>query len=443
MNDTTITATIEGLNSQGQGICSIEGLKVFLDYALPDETVTLKMLTQKRNYGLGELITVQTPSPARAKPPCPIFKTCGGCQIMHLKDSEQLLFKTQKVQEALRKIGQLNVLALPCKPSPTTSHYRNKIQLPFFEVDGHIQLGLYQKKSHTPVAVKSCYIHGKLGEQVLESLCELLNDYPLDVFSTQNTKGLRHLLIKSALKNNECLVVFIAGSKKHRIALKSLGDQLMKKHPEIKGVLLNINKKRFNSITGDETLLLAGKDYITEALNGLSFKVSAHSFFQVNPLQAEKLYAQALQYADLKSDMRVLDAYCGLGTLSLMAAKQAGHVTGVECVKAAIDDAQINAELNQISNVTFKCSSVEDYIQGMSSFDVIFLNPPRKGCDLSVLKAISKNKPKNLIYISCDPATLARDLKILSADGFKIEEVQPFDMFPQTAHVETVVHLKS
>lgn len=443
MKNPTITASIESLNSQGQGICSFEGLKIFLDYVLPSELVTLKIHSQKRNYGLGTLIEIKTPSPHRQKPPCAIFESCGGCQLMHLNDTEQLRFKTQKVKDAIVRIGQLNNTVLDCIPSITSSHYRNKIQLPFFTHQGRIQLGLYQKGTHQPIPLKNCYIHGMLGEQVLTSIAELVVDYPLDIFSEENPSGLRHLLIKSALKNNQCLVIFIAGSKKHLSILKNIAHTLMNTHPEIQGVLLNINKKRYNTITGDHTILLAGQDYLIETLNGLSFKISGHSFFQVNPYQAEKLYQKALEYADLNSSMTVLDAYCGLGTLSLMAAIKAKHVTGVECVEAAVLDAKDNALLNQITNATFVCKNIEEYIQTMDAFDTIFLNPPRKGCDESVLKAITLKKPKKLIYISCDPATLARDLKRLTIEGFSVKEIQPFDMFPQTAHVETIAYLTS
>ena len=442
MNKPIYTASVDTLNSQGQGICSVDGLKVFLDYVLPGENVHFELVKQKKKYGLGKLIQVQATSPKRQQPPCPLFKSCGGCQIMHLDPSEQLRFKTQKVSDALRKIGQLNVPVLQCLPSPSTLNYRNKIQLPFFKKDGQIQLGLYQKNSHTPVALKSCAIHGKLGEQVLASVSKLIAHAPLDVFSEKCPKGLRHLLIKTALKNNECLVVFIAGSKKNISLLQKIAHNLMSQNPEIRGVLLNINKKRYNTITGDETLLLAGQDTIVETLNGLSFKISAHAFFQVNPDQAEKLYLKALEYADLNDSMRVLDAYCGIGTLSLMAAKKAKQVHGVECVNAAVSNAKDNAHLNQISNVTFECKNVEDYIESLEAFDVIFLNPPRKGCDMRVLEAIGKNKPKTLVYISCDPATLARDLKTLTSFGFEVKQVQPFDMFPQTSHVETVVRLE-
>lgn len=430
------------LNSQGQGICTLDHLKVFVDHALPGEEVTATLIEKKKNFGLAQLQKVENPSSKRVKPVCPLFQKCGGCQIMHLKYDEQLKFKQNKVQEALLKIGKIEIQVDPCTPSSQYPlSYRNKIQLPIYQEKGEIKLGLYQKKTNQPLEINSCHIHCKLGEKVFQTCRSLLKKSSLKAFDEKTKKGfLRHLLIKTSENTKECLVVWVTYSKEQKQELLQLSKELVELRPEVKGVLMNINQKRFNSILGDQISLLLGRPFIYETILEKSFKISAHSFFQVNPLQAENLYKKALEKADLKSGKNVLDAYCGTGTLSLLASKEAKKVIGIECVESAIEDANENAKLNEIKNVEFILGTVEDKISEIESLDVVFLNPPRRGCEKSVIETLLDRKPKKIIYISCDPATLARDLSFLK-EGYEIESVSPFDMFPQTMHVETLVSL--
>ncbi len=443
MNNKNFTEEILTLNSQGQGICSVDGLKIFVDNALPGEKITAKVIQKKKKYGIAKSIKIESTSPKRVAPICPIFKQCGGCQIMHMSYENQLEFKTQKVKDALSRIAKIDFDPSLCIPSPLEFSYRNKIQLPFFQEGEKLKLGLYQKGTNSPIRLERCHIHCDLGEKVFNEVSNLLCDFDLKAFDEESKSGdLRHLLIKTGIQTNEVLIVFIAASKRSIPALKALSEALIKKCPEVKGVVLNINKKRFNSIAGDEHITLLGRPYIYEKLLDKTFKISAHSFFQVNQKQAENLYQKALEFADLKPDQTLLDAYCGIGTLSLLAAPFVQKVIGIEVVKSAILDAQEAAENNQVSNCTFIKATVEDHIHKIDYLDVAFINPPRKGCDRSVLEALAQKKPQKIIYISCDPATLARDLHFLCENGFELKVVQPFDMFPQTTHVETCALLE-
>ena len=443
MNNKNFTEEVSTLTSQAQGICSIDGLKIFIDYVLPGERVTAQVIQKKKKYAVAKLLKVETNSEDRAKPPCPLFTKCGGCQIMHMSYQMQLNFKTNKVKEALLRIGHIDLEPKDCVASPLVLSYRNKIQLPFFDEENTLKLGLYKKGTNTPIGVDQCYIHCELGEKVFKALQTLLPQSKLKSFDEQTKTGdLRHLLIKTGITTKESLVVFIASSKKALPQIKALGEKLMSLLPEVKGVILNINRKRFNTIAGDEYLTLQGQSYIHERLLGKTFKISAHSFFQVNPSQAEQLYKKAIEFAELKPDQIVLDAYCGIGTLSLLAANYVKEVIGIEVVESAIIDAKKNAQDNQISNCNFIQGLVEEKINEIKDLDVVFINPPRKGCETTVLKALSKRKPQKLIYISCDPATLARDLHYLCQNGFEAKSIQPFDMFPQTTHVETCVLLE-
>jgi 23S rRNA (uracil1939-C5)-methyltransferase len=434
---------IDDLNSSGQGVGTLDKLKVFVDLALPSETIEAELLLQKKNYALASLKKVKKESPDRVKPICPIFEECGGCQIMHLNYEKQLEFKTKRVKEALVRIAKIeHPVPLSCLPSPSPLHYRNKIQLPFFKDSTGLSLGLYQKHSNDIVKVDQCFIHCKRGEEIFKTLSTLLKKSPLPIFDPETQQGfLRHLMIRTGVYTDECLVVFITTSKEHRDALKVIASELMRAHPQVKGVLQNINKKRFNTILGDSYVTIQGRAYIYEKMNDLTFKISPHAFFQVNPYQAIHLYETALKFADLKPNNRLLDAYCGIGMFSLLAAKQVHSVLGIECVPSAIEDANENAKLNQIDNVQFKWAIVEKVIEKLEDFDVVILNPPRKGCEQKVLEVLAKRKISKIVYVSCDPASLARDLAFFKEKGYTLQKVQPLDMFPQTTHVETVALL--
>lgn len=434
---------IERIGIYGEGIARLKGMTVFADGALPDETVTIKLTTVKKSYAKGELLTIKEPSPHRTTPPCPVFGRCGGCQLQHLDYEGQLAMKRQRVADALERIGGLHdVTVEPCLPSPQQFSYRNKIQLPVSGTQHHLKLGLYAKRSHNVIDIEGCPIHCSLGETTFTTLRKLLLASDIVPYNPRNHRGeLRHILIKSGVNTGEVLVVFVTNGKASS-SLQKLAQDLLEASPTVKGVIQNINKRHDNVILGSHYAPLVGEETIKETLCSLTFKVSPASFFQVNPPQAERLYKQALRLANLSPQDTALDAYCGVGTLSLLIAQQCKQVTGVESVPQAIDDANENASSNNITNVTFLCAPMEKAIDTLPPTDVTFLNPPRKGCDPQVLAGIAKRAPQKIVYISCDPATLARDIALLTPHNYTVTTVQPVDMFPQTAHVETVALLE-
>lgn len=438
-----IKLQIHNIGNSGEGVGSLDGYTIFVDGALPGEIVEANLIERHKNYGRAELLSIIKASPDRIQPICPVFGKCGGCQLMHLAYERQLDVKQQRVLDALQRIGKLkDVKVERCIPSPNQFGYRNKIQLPVRENSGSTQLGLYARNSHQLIEIDNCFIHCSTGEDIFQKIKHVIRHSQIAPFDPLTGLGeLRHVLIKSAVNTNDALVVLVTTGEATP-QLKAIAKEIMTSCPRVKGVIHNINRANNNVILGRRYHLLEGVEAITERLCGLTFKVSAASFFQVNPPQAEQLYQKALEYADLTGKETILDAYCGVGTLSLFFARHAKEVIGVECVAEAIKDAQENAKDNHIANASFVCSSSEAFIEKLSEIDVILLNPPRKGCEKSFLEGIKKLHPNKVIYISCDPATLARDLCDLHSFGYKINAVQPFDMFPQTAHVETVVQLK-
>lgn len=440
--DEIISLFIDRLGSSGEGIGHYHGYTVFVEGALPGETVEVRLDECHKRYARAHLLSIVQSSPNRVKPPCPLFGRCGGCQLMHLSYEKQLVMKHQRVLDALQRIGKItDVCVHPCLPSPASLAYRNKIQLPVRPSDNGIVLGLYERGSHDLVEVDRCFIHCVAGEEVYQEIRTILKESDLEAYQPSTGTGeLRHVIIKSAPQTGQVLVVFVTNRSPSPI-LKQIAEKVRQRCPAVKGVVHNLNVEKDNVILGKKYTLLAGEGSIHERLCGLTFKVSPASFFQVNSQQAERLYAKAVEFADLQGNETVLDAYCGVGTLSLIFAQAAKKVVGVECVPEAIADAQENAKINQIGNASFVCAQSEEYIQSLSHADVMVLNPPRKGCEPAFLEGIKRLHPKKVVYISCDPATLARDLACLCQGGYRIEQIQPYDMFPQTAHVESVTRL--
>ncbi|NGX61687.1 MAG: 23S rRNA (uracil-C(5))-methyltransferase RlmCD [Chlamydiae bacterium] len=423
------TVGIDNLNSSGEGLCSLNGLKVFVGGALPGEEVRIEVTTRKKTYAKGKLLEVLSPSKDRNDPICPVFGECGGCQIMHLKYQAQLEQKRERVSQALSRIGGWkDHSVLPCLPSPDPLSYRNKIQLPVVWNQRNKRIGLYRKRSHEIIPIEKCYIHCPQGEALFSSIREELS-----------SPSVRYVLIRSGIFRNESLVIFVTdGSESSQ--LKLFAQKLMDSFSFLVGAVENIHKRPGNVILGPKNSLLAGRSYLFEKLLGKTFKVSPNAFFQVNSAQAEVLYAKALELAQIEKNETLLDAYCGVGTLSILAAEKAKKVIGVESVAPAILDARENASINKTQNVEFFCSEIEKKIRHLPDFEIVLLNPPRKGCDPSLLESLKAKQPRKIIYISCDPATLARDLRILSSH-YTLKTVQPVDMFPQTMHVETIAQL--
>lgn len=419
---------ITALSSTGEGIGTLEGRKVFVEGALPLEEVEVSLVQEKKNYAIGKLEKILLPSKLRQKPLCPLFGECGGCQLMHLNDEGQLIVKRQKVIDALERIGGFKGIDIaPCIASPKPLYYRNKIQLPIVWDAKTSKIGLFRKNSHEIIPLEHCFIQDSLGEKIFKNLRPLI-DVP----------AIRYLLIRTTAATNEALVIFVAD----RAIDPHFGEKIMATTKEIKGVLVNINKRDDNVILGPDFHLLAGRSYLIDTLGSKSFRISAPSFFQVNPGQALQLFETAIQWAEISPSDQVIDAFCGVGTLALFAADKTKKVIGIECVSHAIEDAKENARLNQSMDCQFFVGKAEEVISTLPFADVLFLNPPRKGCEPTLLHQIEKQKPRTIIYISCDPATLARDLKILAGVGYNIDGVQPFDMFPQTTHIETLVKVR-
>ncbi len=426
-----ITLSIKRLGIHGEGISDHDGFTVFVDGALPGEIVTASITEVRKNFARATVISTEKTSPHRVTPTCPVFGKCGGCQLMHLDYTQQLETKKQRVVDALERIGKIfNVPVPPCIPSPSPLSYRNKIQLPVI-MDPELRMGLYAFNSHDIVEIEKCYIHCSLGEKVFAKVKAILKAEP--------DPALKFVLIKTGVNTNQVLVILVTegeGSPN----LPATAEKIMESSPEIRGVVQNINTSSGNVVLGKTFKTLAGHSSIVDKICGLHFKVSPASFFQVNPAQAENLYQKALEFCELKGDETILDAYCGVGTLSLILAPHAKQVVGVECVADAIADAEDNAKRNQIKNTVFHCAQAENFIGTLSAIDVAVLNPPRKGCEAVFLEKLLQLKPKRIVYVSCDPATLARDLAILQKE-YIVNTVQPFDMFPQTVHVESIAQL--
>lgn len=433
---------IHGIGIHGEGIGKVDGYTLFIEGALPGEIVIARLIECHRQYGRAQIIAIEKPSPDRAQPPCVLFGRCGGCQLMHLSYPRQLEIKRQLVTEAFALIGKgQNTPVEPCLPAPMPLAYRNKIQLPAIQTPGGIVLGLYEKASHTLIPVAQCATHSVLGETVYQTVSSLIRKSGMIAYDPDTGQGeLRHILIKSTLRSQEALVILVTTDKATDI-LSRMAIEMMALCPHIRGVVHNQHTGKDNVILGTSYTLLQGRESITETLCGLCFQISAASFFQVNPDQAERLYAKALAFAALTGTETVLDAYCGVGTLSLVLAQKAKSVIGIEKVPEAIENAKANALLNAIHNVQFLCTASETFMKSSPAVDVVLLNPPRKGCEPSVLEGICRTAPQTIVYISCNPATLARDCAYLTQCGYRLEQVQPFDMFPQTAHVECVAKL--
>jgi 23S rRNA (uracil1939-C5)-methyltransferase len=434
------------LTHEGAGVAKVNGYALFIPQALPGETVDIKVVKTKAGYGYGRLLQVQTKSEHRVEPPCPIFYKCGGCQIQHMDYSAKLAYKQKQVKDVMDRVAKLpNVPVRPVIGMDDPWRYRNKSQVPVAFQQGDLVAGFYAKRSHSIVDMDQCIIQHKENDIVVQTVKQLAKELRIPAYEEQSHQGvLRHIVARYGKTTGQVMVVLVTKEKKlpHKEAFIS---GIRKHVPGVVSIVQNINNKRTNVIFGQQTEVLWGKHYLYDEINGIQFAISARSFYQVNPEQTNRLYSKALEYADLTGNETVIDAYCGIGTISLFLAKKARHVYGVEIVPEAIKDAKRNAKLNQITNATFAVGQAEEviprwYDQGIDA-DVIVVDPPRKGCDEALLRTMIEMKPKRIVYVSCNPGTLARDLRILEDGGYKTEEVTPVDMFPQTTHVEAVARL--
>jgi 23S rRNA (uracil1939-C5)-methyltransferase len=441
-----IDAKIIDLTHEGLGVAKINGFPVFVHNALVGEKAKIKITKVGKSFSYGRIVEMHEESPHRTEPVCDIYKQCGGCQSQHMSYEAQLIAKQKQVQDVIERIGKIkDVKVHPVLGMEKPWNYRNKAQVPAGVVDGVFEFGFYQQRSHSIIPMEQCYIQHEQNDKIIQFIKGLARQYGIMPYDEPKHRGvLRHVMVRYAKHTGEVMVVFI--TKGNDLPFKSeLIDAITNEFSNIKSIVQNVNAQKTNVIFGEKTVVLWGSEYIYDYIGDVKFAISARSFYQVNPDQTAVLYGKALEYAGLTGDETVIDAYCGVGTISLFLAKVAKKVYGVEIVEAAIEDARRNAELNRIENVEFAVGKSEEEIpawkdQGIVA-DVIVVDPPRKGCDEELLRTIIEMKPKRVVYVSCNPGTMARDLKILEDGGFKTVEVQPVDMFPQTMHCEVVVKM--
>ncbi|WP_334110215.1 23S rRNA (uracil(1939)-C(5))-methyltransferase RlmD [Anoxybacillus sp.] len=437
----------EDFTHDGAGVAKIDGFPIFVPNGLPGEKAKVKVVKVKKGYGFGRLIELYEKSEDRMDAACPIYKQCGGCQLQHIRYEGQLKAKHKHVKEVLARIGKIEHATVhPVLGMNDPWRYRNKAQVPVGEREGGLVAGFYKERSHDIIDMDACLIQQEMNDIVVQTVKQICEQYNIPAYNEQTHKGvLRHIMARYGATTKEVMVVLITRTEElpHK---KKIVEAIVQRVPNVKSIVQNINPKRTNVIMGEHTRVLWGSEYMYDYIGDIRFAISARSFYQVNPEQTKVLYEKALEYAELTGKETVIDAYCGIGTISLFLAKNAKKVYGVEIVPEAIADAKRNAELNGMTNVEFAVGEAEViipkwYEQGVRA-DCIVVDPPRKGCDESLLQTMITMKPKRIVYVSCNPATLARDLRILEDGGYKTIEVQPVDMFPHTMHVECVAKLE-
>ncbi|KEQ22005.1 RNA methyltransferase [Paenibacillus tyrfis] len=458
----------------------MNGFTLFIQGALPGEKVRAKVLKVKKQYGYAKLLEIIEASPDRIDAPCPIYKQCGGCQLQHLSYDAQLRWKRQLVIDNLERIGKLRVAGAKAESDvaemeavaeagvgagsggardtgivvhPTLGmsapwRYRNKAQVPIGLAggkEGGLIGGFYAQGSHRIIDMEACLIQHENNDAVVAAVKRIAVELGIRPYNEETGKGLlRHVIARYGFNTGEIMVVLVTNGRDipHRDELVGLIREAI---PDMRSICQNVNRQQTNVIFGDETRVLWGSEVIYDTIGDIRFAISARSFYQVNPVQTEVLYRKALDYAGLSGEETVIDAYCGIGTISLFLAQKAREVYGVEIVPEAIEDAKRNALVNEIRNVRFEVGGAEVVIpewkrQGITP-DVIVVDPPRKGCDAALLETILAMRPERVVYVSCNPSTLARDLRVLEDGGYRTMEVQPVDMFPHTVHVESVALL--
>lgn len=437
---------IVGIGYEGEGIAKIEGFPIFIEGAIIGEKVRVLIVQAKKGYAYGKLLEVIEASEDRVEPPCKYFKRCGGCTIQHMNYKKQLEFKYERVKDCVSKLGGLSkdIVKFPIGMD-VPYRYRNKVQLPVGLVDGKLSIGFYAPRSHNIIDIETCLIQDEVADKVASIVRVWMEKNSIKAGSVNggfNKNGeIRHIIIRRGFTTNEVMVVMVS-TKDTLTCKEELIEELKANIDGLKSIILNVNKEATNVILGEKCITLWGEDTITDYIGEFKFNISPKSFFQVNPKQTDILYHKALEYAALTGEETVFDAYCGTGTITLFLSQKAKKVYGVEIIESAIDNANANAKENNIENAEFLIGKAEEIIPNLVAEgvkpEVIVVDPPRKGCDIKLLDSIGEVQPERIVYVSCDPSTLSRDLKILTEKGYKVVEVQPVDMFPQTSHVECV-----
>lgn len=437
------------LGESGEGIGKYEGMTVFVDGGIVGDVVKVKINTVKKNYAMGKVVKMLKPSTFRVEPPCPYFKKCGGCQIMNMDYTKgQLVYKEKVVKDAIERIGGFtDVDVLPIIGMETPFRYRNKGQYPVAQGKHGVQLGFFQKGTHSVVNIDDCLLQSEQHQIINQIIRDFIVEFGIKIYDEKTHKGmLRHVMIRHSEALGEIMIVLVVnGEYLPKEAI--LRERLVESVPELKSLIVNVNTAKGNKVLGDKNRVLAGAETIADQIGNLKFNINPLSFFQVNPVQTEVLYAKALEYAGLSGDETVFDIYCGIGTISLFLAQKAKKVIGVELIQEAIDDAKANAANNGFDNCEFHVGKAEVVIPKLYEAgykaDVVVVDPPRKGCEPEVLETILAMAPQRIVYVSCKPSTMARDLKILCESGaYKLAAVQPVDQFGHTVHVECVVKLE-
>lgn len=438
---------IVDIGQGGVGVGKHDGFTVFVEGGLIEDKVKVRINKSKKNYAVGDIVEIVEESPFRVERICnDSLKDCGGCQIQELDYQKQLDIKTNEVKQVISRIGKLEgVKTHNTIGMDDPLRYRNKAQFPIQKLNNAPALGFYKKKSHDIIPIDKCVIQHDVNDKIMKIIKTYINAYGVSIYDEKSHTGvLRHLVTKIGFTTKEVMVVLVANGKKLPY-LNELASVLEENVPGFKTLVVNVNREKTNVILGKENRVIYGEGKINDYIGDLVFEISPLSFFQVNPIQTEVLYNKALEYADLQENDTVFDIYCGIGTISLFLAQKAKKVYGIEIVEDAITDAKINAKLNNLDNVEFYVGKAEEVVPKMyqegKTANVVVVDPPRKGCDEKVLDTIVSMSPDKVVYVSCNPSTLARDLNYLDERGYKCTEIQPVDMFPHTMHVECVAKL--
>ena len=438
---------IVDIGQGGVGIGKYEGFTVFVDGGLVQDKIKVKITKSKKNYAVGDIVEIIEKSPFRVERKCSeSLRQCGGCQIQELDYQKQLDVKTNEVKQVISRIGKLDdVIIHDTLGMEDPFRYRNKAQFPIQKKDNMPVIGFYKKKSHDLISTDECIIQHEVNDKIIKIIKTYIRAYNVSIYDEKTHKGLlRHLVTKVGFTTGEVMIVLVANGKKLPY-LKELASVLKENIPGFKTLVVNVNTQKTNVILGKENIVAYGDGMIRDYIGELVFEISPLSFFQVNPLQTEVLYNKALEYANLGENDTVFDIYCGIVTISLFLAQKAKKVYGIEIVEDAIKDAKRNAKINNMDNVEFYVGKAEEVVPKMykegKRANVVVVDPPRKGCDEKVLDTIVSMEPDRVVYVSCNPSTLARDLAYLNERGYKCHEIQPVDMFPHSVHVENVAWL--
>ena len=440
-----VTGKCVDLSFEGKGVVKLSYGTVFVDGLFPGEEAEIEIEYKRAGSYFGKVFRLITKSKDRIQPKCGVCTACGGCQLQQFSYNAQLEYKTKKVADAFRRQKIENIQVFPCISAENPYEYRNKIQVPIGrDPHGHIVSGFYRSGTHKIIPIEKCWIENTKASKVISELKKLMKEFHYAPYDEDTRTGLiRHVLIRTSYHYDEMMVTLVTNKDEFK-GKNNFVKEFIRRCPNIKSLIQNINTRDTNVILGDKERTLFGPAFIKDSILGVDFQISSKSFFQVNPEQVEKLYRKAIDFADLSKEENIFDAYCGIGTISLCASKYVKKVTGVEIVKEAIVDAKKNAKLNKIENAEFLLGDAGEVFEKLISdgqkYSTVFVDPPRKGLDQKFVDTLLRLEPQKVVYVSCDPETLARDVKLLS-EKYNIEAVQPVDMFPMTFHVETVVGL--